>query len=377
MEAKFVGSNLRLARIFQDLSLDDLGAKINTSRQYVHKLEIGGAEPNSDLEMRLAEELGVTPQFFRQPFTQALEEEQVHFRSLKTSKASAKLYAVYKARMLLSLVEVFDQHMRLPKPNFPEFSSVDPNAIEKAAEDCRSYWGLGLGPINHLPRVAERAGALVLSFDGVSQQVDALSIPTQRPIIVFNAEKGSACRIRFDIAHEIGHLVLHVGKKTGDAETEREANHFAGAFLVPRTMMYDHFPAPKGSRFDWKAISEFKRTWRVSKAALLYRARQLGLLTDSQYKTGVIHLNRNGEARREEEDRDINFEQPELLPAAMCYLLDRLDFSLLEIAQKINVSVSTLQAIIGSQAFGLIPENIKNKNVYTLKELRESRLKSS
>lgn len=78
---------------------------------------------------------------------------------------------------------------------------------------------------------------------------------------------------------------------TGDRATESQANRFASALLLPRTAMAKYFPRPIGGRIDWQGLSQFKLTWKVSKAAIIYRAHQLGLLTDAQYKTAFSVLN--------------------------------------------------------------------------------------
>ncbi|WP_150317353.1 ImmA/IrrE family metallo-endopeptidase, partial [Enterobacter hormaechei] len=76
----------------------------------------------------------------------------------------------------------------------------------------------------------ENQGAIVTGFDGVSEKVDALSVNRKFPIIIRNTAKESACPMRFDLAHECGHLIMHDGIETGCKKTEREADAFASAF---------------------------------------------------------------------------------------------------------------------------------------------------
>lgn len=219
--------------------------------------------------------------------------------------------------------------------------------IERAAERCRQAWELGLGPIEHTTRLAENVGALVTHFQGVSTEIDALSVAAHRPIIVRNEAKLSTCRQRFDVSHELGHFVLHSGRITGDRITESEANRFAGALLVPRSMMAKLFPRPRGSRLDWVGLREFKMTWKVSKAALLYRARQLDLISDDQYKTGAIMLRRSGEANGEREDSLIPAEQPELLRRSFDVLASRKGMFAEDIAKAMHIGVDLLSDLVG------------------------------
>lgn len=54
-------------------------------------------------------------------------------------------------------------------------------------------------------------------------------------MIFLNVHK-SAERLRFDLAHELGHLVMHGGSLHVEPGKEKEqaANDFASAFLMPR-----------------------------------------------------------------------------------------------------------------------------------------------
>lgn len=345
----FNGANLRLARVFHGLSLDDLAGQVGKTRQYLHKLETSQGEPTSLLAEGLASALKTSESFFYRSTVQPLTEEHVHFRKLFTTRSVIKQVAMAKAEMFGLLVSYLENQLNLPTVSIPQFPSpATVEEIEQAAEACRRHWGLGLGPIDNMARVAERAGALVTSFNSVSAEIDALSVVLQRPIIVRNEAKESACRQRFDIAHELGHFVMHSGLQTGDRTTESQANRFASAFLLPRSMMASHWPKPKGARLDWLGIRQFKMTWKVSKAAMLYRAHQLNLIDDNQYKSGVITLRRTGEATGEKEDRQIPQEIPTLTRQAVLALVTKAGKNPHQIANDLGWTLELLEEIIGS-----------------------------
>ena len=365
METKFEGSYLRLARTYQGLSLDDVAKRLNNivSRQLVHKIEIGTSKPKCELVDQLAEMLEVTPAFFFRPRISFFSEEQFHFRKQLTTRVSAKQIAMAKTEMFRLLVEFFESELRLPNVNIPSFHApVNAEEIESAAEKCRGHWGLGNGPIQNVVRIAENAGAIVTTFGNVSAQVDALSVASYRPIIIRNNAKKSVFRQRFDIAHEIGHFVLHEGKVTGDRKTESEANRFASAFLLPRAAMFQFFPAMRGTRFDWAAIAAFKKRWGVSKAAILYRASQLGIIDERQYKSGVITLNRTGEAREEREDKDSPLECPEVVQNALDVLRNRRGLSVVDISSILCITPKLLREIVRSSSCAL--ESAEGEVIY-------------
>jgi Zn-dependent peptidase ImmA (M78 family) len=47
--------------------------------------------------------------------------------------------------------------------------------------------------------------------------------PLKRPIVFLIDHKGSTCRLRFDPAHELGHLVMHVDLIAGCPELDRRS----------------------------------------------------------------------------------------------------------------------------------------------------------
>ena len=294
----------------------------------------------------LARSLDVTPTFFFKPVGVSLSEDQAHFRKLATTKTSTRQKVLARGTVFDQLVEYIDTKVKLPAVDFPDESTAETvEEIEQAAERVRAHWGLGMGPISHMVRVVERAGAVVAFFQDASTEVDALSIVSRRPVIVRNDAKQSPFRLRFDIAHELGHLVLHEGQVTGDRKTESEANRFASAFLLPRTTFIKAFPR-RGSRMDWPGLSDMKMEFQVSKAAILYRAKSLGLIDEYQYRGAVIYLKNQGENITEKEDPICVKENAETVPAAFKVL--RLYFGMghSDVARHLGVTTKFLAEIV-------------------------------
>ncbi|TWC74362.1 Zn-dependent peptidase ImmA (M78 family) [Pseudomonas sp. SJZ103] len=353
MNAVFDGASLRLARVFSGLALEEVAERVGKTRQYLHKLETGQGTPTEQLMGDLAEALDVEIGFFGSR-PHRLNEDQFHFRKLMTTKSTIKQVAIARGEMIDSLIKFLDQELRLPQvsiPSLPNSHTFD--EVERAAEYCRKEWDLGLGPIANMTRLVENLGAVVTTFQGVSKEIDALSVSVERPFIVRNTAKESACRQRFDIAHELGHLVMHEGVVTGDRVTENQANRFASALLLPRSMMAKLFPRPTGTRLDWKGIKEFKLTWKVSKAGILFRAKQLDLITESQYKTGVITLRKYGETNGEREDHLVAQEPPEMLARSLFILAEKKGINALEIAKALHIKPAFLKELAGLESIAL------------------------
>jgi len=349
MEKFFAGASLRLARTFSGLTLEELAEQVGKSKQFIHKLETNVDKPTEFLADQLASCLDVYPEFFYDVKSDAISEEQFHFRKLRTTKVAIKQKAIAKGEIFKRLIDFCDSRLDLPKYGFIERPVSTLEDIERAAEELRQHFGLGSGPIQNITRVVENAGTFVTTFKDISGEVDALSISAARPIIVRNENDKYACRLRFDVAHEIGHFVMHGGVQTGDRVTESEANRFGGAFLLPRSVFAKEFPVSSSGRISWKSLSEIKLRWRASKSAMLMRARQLGLIDDHQLRGGIIALKNNSEAKKEVEDDSIEIERPVLLDKSIRLITRHYGMSLEDIGRELNIKARYVSEFISQE----------------------------
>ena len=364
-ENNFYGDKLRLARLLNGFTQQQLGESISASRQFVHQMESGGRQPADDVLKALCETLQVKDSFFAGPVGNDVKFEQCHFRKRKTTPVGIANRVLAFSTVFEQLVDYINERLELPTINIPVIEHSSPcysnSEIELAAEECRKSWGLGITtPIAKMTRVLENAGVVITQFNGVSEKVDALSLNRKFPIIVRNDAKESICRMRFDLAHECGHFVLHDGVETGDHITESEANKFASAFLFPRTAFTNEFISAKDTRLNWKLIYRLKIRWGMSAKAILYRAHHLDLISAQQYRSGNVYLNKTGQSKTEDHDEDIQPETPELLINALEILRNQLGISFNHIADSLGIEPSMLSMITG-----ISPENEKYLNNVT------------
>lgn len=345
----FIGTNLRLIRLFHDLSLTELGELVGVSKQFLSRVETGAESVSDQLENALAKELEVLPEFFYHIDLLPIADEQCHFRRQLTTKVALRQVARARGEMLKRLVGVLDEHVELPHYQVGEADPGSAEMIEHAAEKFRSLFALGLGPLSNVTRIAENAGAVVMKVYGLAPEIDAVSFATKRPLIALNSSGRSACRERFGIAHELGHFSLHIGVMTGDRLTETQANRFASALLMPRSTFTSECQlAIRGTRLNWPGLSELKLRWGVSKAAIIFRGRQLGVFSDDQARAGYIGLNRHGEAIQESEDHLIANEEPEVITESLKVMKEHFGVPQSAVAREMRVQPSLLETLLMS-----------------------------
>jgi Zn-dependent peptidase ImmA (M78 family) len=115
--------------------------------------------------------------------------------------------------------------------------------------------------------------------------------------------KVSGERHRFNIAHELGHSVMHFSTAMGDAEDE--ANAFAQEFLMPKAECRSDL-----KDLDLSAALRLKRVWGVSMAAIIRRAKDLKVISTDKYRRLNTQLGMNN--MRLVEPEPLPIEQPEL-----------------------------------------------------------------
>jgi Zn-dependent peptidase ImmA (M78 family)/transcriptional regulator with XRE-family HTH domain len=346
---KFEPRRLKVARAFHGLTLEGLGERVAASKQYINQLELGTKTPTDDLLDALAAALYVQPAFFFRPPPADISLANSNFRRLRSTKIRDSEQVIAHGVVLDDLLSFVEQFLGLPKANFPSLPALHPLDVERGAERARIHWGLTADlPIDSTVRVAENAGAVVVKFPAIAREIDALSINRPRPLIIRTSEKEKPTRLRFDIAHEIAHLVMHHGptpiQAGADARREAEADRFASAFLLPRKPFERGFPRCR--RLDWQCIFALKRQWNVSAQAILRRAYDLALIDAAQYRTGCVYISKQGYRRSEPFEPD-QIETPELLATVLRTLHQDCRMSPSDVATQLGVQTVILAKLLG------------------------------
>lgn len=281
-----------------------------TKRDLAHRLDVTDRTVsnwynNQEIDERIlekaAEILDFPLSFFYGSDVEKIHAESVSFRALTKMTAKKRDMAISQTILAEMISDWIDQNFELPLPNVPdlhELRSDFSNAItnesideatdnevnyyleysypEACADTVRKAWGLGEQPIPNLIALLESKGIRVFSLTDEAQDVDACCRWTSgRPFIFLNTSR-TAERCRFDLAHELGHLVMHKHGIIEGIHIEQEANAFASAFLMPRrSLLADPLKIP-----SLRSILSKKEIWQVSAAALTYRYNKLGIITD-------------------------------------------------------------------------------------------------
>lgn len=284
----FDPARLSQARRLAGLTKKDVAERLGVTPAAVGQYETGVSRPRSDLMPQLAKVLDVPVEFFiaGRP-SQRLDSSMAHFRALRSTPKAQRERALAFAEQVWELTYALERRVQLPPVDLPGFAGGEvhpgvalPSEPAAAAQELRRQWSLGDGPVTHLVRRMEAHGIVVVlppEVDAVAATVDAFSSRSARPLVVLTRNRANdVYRHRFTAAHELGHLVLH-GDATGDSRQEREADAFAAEFLTPQASVLPLLPR----RMDLGHLASLRRTWGVSVHSLVYRCRELGLISDA------------------------------------------------------------------------------------------------
>jgi Zn-dependent peptidase ImmA (M78 family)/transcriptional regulator with XRE-family HTH domain len=372
---EFVPQRLRQARLANGLSVSELAVRIGVDRSLISLYE-NGRTPSSENWGPLSQVLGVDRAYFAMPIHPQLEQQAsaINFRALKKSPVSERQRAralIEWAAFLASRLETF---VGLPSPRLPAAADLDPadittDVVEEAANSTRQFFRLGVGPIADLTLLLENHGVIVAKaplhgdMDGLSAFFD------ERPIILIK-DSANYFRSRFDLAHELGHLVLHrhIGQEELDASpsllntVEKQAHQFASFFLMPETGFL-----PEALHTDIDALLELKDKWGVSMQAIVRRLYESDVISSSSYKRLQVMFTRSGYRRVEPKDDSRVPERPRLLKRAAEFATKEAIAPFHEVFVGTRLPTWFLCTAAGLTEQDLVPSTLDVSNVLTFK----------
>ena len=376
----FQGGQLKSARLLRGLTVTALANETGISKQSISLYENNENKPDYERGYKLAAALQVPYEFFLQKDACPMQTAATYFRSLASTSKLSRTSQSIKLEYIAKIYEALLNYIDFPALNLPDVEFIGSEndfdeeenhrtliELEQIAADVRALWGLGDGPIDDLQYALESNGIVVTGFDASENKIDAFSqrIITSTGevcIIALNQGEKPEGRIRFDMAHELAHILIHPWSEDLDCiskeefkQRETQANIFAGAFLLPRESFSKDIMAHPT---DLKYYQWLKKKWKVSIQAMIYRSHQLKIISSNQYQYMMRQISKNGWRHSEPGDTpyfigenifqgaiDLLKEENVLNSKAIMALFSKYGVSLYptEIENLLNLSANTLE----------------------------------
>ena len=292
------GSNIKLARDSRGLSQNDLSTLTGVTQATLSRFEKGVLDVTPEAAKRISQALNYPESFFEKDIRCA-RESSLFYR--KRASMTVKQLSVLESKIsiLSKSIDELMESIDIPDLNIPEIEPSIDNSPQEIAYKIRSYLGVPPGPIDNIVSLLERNGVIVMFIDlNDMDKFDGLTMfsMNQAPVIWINRNTSND-RKRFNLAHELGHLVMHLRSTDLDKnedQKEIEANQFAGEFLMPESQCKEDL-----FNLKYKDLGIKKQYWKVSKAAIIYRARELKCISEETAKYLYVTLGRFGERKKE------------------------------------------------------------------------------
>lgn len=376
----FIPEKLRSAREVKGLTIRELADEIGVSHQAISKYENSKALPSAEILIKIMSILNVPYEYFFKDSKDKNMNQIVYFRSKANTTAKMKRIHEIKISWLIEIFEYLEEILEFPKLNIFSFSRdksffFEPTGfdeIENIAQEIRNFWNLNNGPISDLTHLFEKNGIIVSFIKDSNLSIDACSKWREEDgklFILIGNERGTNSRIKFTLAHELGHYILHknvlkteFNKKDVYKRMEEEANKFASAFLLPRDSFSEELMS---NSLDYYLL--LKKRWNVSVQAMIYRSYDLNLINDNQYSYLWKQINKKGWRTKEPYDDLLYEESPVLLKEALDLILKHNVKSKNVISSELAIHQYDIEAL-SNLPHGYLNESQDKRNIVSFKK---------
>ncbi len=294
---------LKAARLQLGVTQEEVAVAVGVSKQAISQYEKGRKRPDSTTLISLARYFQKPASFFLKPVETSLEHVEFRKRASLRGKqlASVRMSILERLEPYLELERLLGAEQSFQNP-LKGVTITHPEDAEACALTVLSAWNLGLNPIPNVAEMLEENGVKVVEvpidagFDGLSSMVDATI-----PVIVINSRQ-DLFRKRFTALHELGHLIMEFGESTSPRDREAACNRFAGAMLLPASVMYAAIGARR-AEISLAELIPIKVYHGISLAAIVYRGRDLGIFSPALTARFWMRRAKEEELKQEKPDR--------------------------------------------------------------------------
>ena len=351
---------LTLARLTRGLSQAQTSARAEVGQSLVSKYESGTTTPRDQHIDKLATALDYPIGFFFQQLAvkgPGISEIFHRKRAATTGKTLGKFHAVAEVRRF-DIGKLLNS-WPITEPSVP-FLPVDEYEDDptKVARLLRSYWSIPQGPIFNLTETLEQNGCIIFSHDFGTDRIDGFShrFSHDPPLFHVNASIPPD-RLRWTLAHELGHIVMH-GLSEADTNTaEKQANLFAGEFLAPA---YELKPALWN--LDFRRLAGLKREWKISMQAIIMRARDLDVITERQRRELFTQISKAGFRKREPTNLDPPIEREAKARQLAQYHFTKLGYTRSELLNYLHIGERDFGQYFDSTADHFLDAGLEGKH---------------
>jgi Zn-dependent peptidase ImmA (M78 family)/DNA-binding XRE family transcriptional regulator len=281
--------------------MDELCGKMNNkvSKTAISRYEKGQMMPNSSVVIALANTLNVKVDYFFRPFTVSLD-KKIEFRKKTRLKSNKNVSAIKeKIRDKVERYMEIENILDITNSFITDFSNISVHSdgdVYSLSKSLRDEWNLGEDSIVNVIELLEEHEVKVIEIEA-DNNFDGLSvfIEDNIPVIVLN-KNFEPERKRFTALHELAHILLDFDKLLQSKEIEKLCNLFASEMLLPKEVFIRLIGSSRDS-ISLKELNAIQQQFGISVRALMYKAKELNIISENRHKNFCISINSNDSLR--------------------------------------------------------------------------------
>ena len=335
------GKCIKLARESRGLSQSKLSELLGVTQATLSRFEKGVLTVTPEAVSKMANVLNYPASFFEKDIC-IVGETSLFYRKRASMTVKDLSILESKISILSKGIDELMESINIPELRIPSVEPSVDNSPQEIAYKVRNFLGVPAGPIDKIVSLLEKNGIIVMFLDvDDMEKFDGLTMFTmnQAPVIWINRNIPND-RKRFSLAHELGHLVMHLRSENlekSEEQKELEANEFAGEFLMPKSQCkVDLF------KLKYKDLGMKKYYWKVSKAAIIYRAKELKCISEETARYLYVTLGRYGE--RKNESVQVPIDEPQIVKKMYSLHVSELKYSVEEMMDITGLMTDDIKA---------------------------------
>ncbi len=331
-EAQVNPNMVILARESRGYQQKELASLLHVTQGKISKVESGFLSVSSGFLAELSHVLHYPEQFFSQNadiYPLGLnfyrKNKGIDQRTIRRIEAFVNIRRTEIESLLRSVSIEHPKIVPVWDPEEDRFGSP-----EKVAAALRQEWRIQKGPITNLTTVLEDACIIIIPCSFGTRYFSGLSTITNlgSHIIFVNGDMPGD-RLRFTLAHELGHIIMH---RTLTDAMEEQADRFASEFLMPANEIRSQL-----TRITIDRLPALKLYWKVSMGALITRAHTLHQIDDGHQRLLWMQMSKYGYRLNEPIEYGIPKESPTLLTSTLASHLGELGYSIEQVTALLNL----------------------------------------
>lgn len=345
---------LIVARESRGKSQKELANELNVDPAHLSRIEQGIiTNPSDEIILNIAKTLQYPIDFFYQPESKNSISD-FFYRKRLTLPAKEKNKLDAQIEIIRLIFDKLVMSVEIPQLKIPTLSLNGNFSASDAAMLTREFFGIQRGPIKNLIHLLEKHGITVIYINSPSQKFDGITVYTEKnyPLIILNKNMPND-RKRFSLAHELAHQILHLPfrydfeiyerLKSDPNSLEKEADMFASEFLIPTSQCKQEL-----LNVTYQKLSSLKLYWNISKRAIVYKAKEVGCISEDKYKSLMIELSRRGE--RVKESFDVEIDEPKIVNEIVKAHKEQLGYTFEELAKILHLHETDFRSFLSENS---------------------------